>query len=138
MRHIKLRAGIIVFTGLDMLSKYFFYNRQYLTHTPYILPILNKGISRSLQVPFMIIMIISILGIGIFIRLFTTKKINRIITTLLIGGTLGNLIDRVLLGGVRDFINIRLFNFPIFNLADMMLSIGVAIRFIGVMLEKKK
>ncbi|MEI8009356.1 MAG: signal peptidase II [bacterium] len=138
MKDIKLRAGIIIFTGSDMISKYFFYNRQYLNHTLYILPILNKGISRSLPVPFIIIMIISILGMGIFIRLFTTKKINRIITTLLIAGTLGNMIDRVLLGGVRDFINIRLFNFPIFNLADMMLSIGVVIRFARVMLEKKK
>ena len=86
----------------------------------------------------MIIMIISILGIGAFIRLFTKKKINRSITTLLIAGTMGNLIDRILLGGVRDFINIGFFNFPIFNLADMMLSIGVVIRLVGVMLEKKK
>ena len=138
MRHIKLRWGIIIFTGIDMVSKYFFYNRQYLTHTSYILPILNKWISRSLPVPFMIIMIISILGIGAFIRLFTKKKINRSITTLLIAGTMGNLIDRILLGGVRDFINIGFFNFPIFNLADMMLSIGVVIRLVGVMLEKKK
>ena len=138
MKQVKLRAGIIVFTGLDILSKYIFYNLKYLNETKAIQPMFNKGISRSLPVPFFIIISISIVGIGVFIRLFMKKKINRIISTLLIAGTMGNLIDRVLLGGVRDFINIRLLNFPIFNLADMMLSIGVAIRFIGVMLEKKK
>ena len=138
MKQVKLRAGIIVFTGLDILSKYIFYNLKYLNETKAIQPMFNKGISRSLPVPFFIIISISIVGIGVFIRLFMKKKINRIIATLLIAGTMGNLIDRVLLGGVRDFINIRLLNFPIFNLADMMLSIGVAIRFIGVMLEKKK
>jgi signal peptidase II len=56
----------------------------------------------------------------------------------LIGGTIWNLIDRIVYGGVRDFINIQIFNFPIFNFADIMLSIGVCIRILSVMLEKKK
>jgi signal peptidase II len=56
----------------------------------------------------------------------------------LIAGTAGNLIDRFIYWGVRDFINIGLFNFPIFNFADIMLSIWVVIRIMRVMLEKKK
>jgi signal peptidase II len=47
---------------------------------------------------------------------------------MLLAGTLGNLIDRLFYGGVRDFINIQLFNFPIFNIADILLTIGVGIR----------
>ena len=138
MKHIKLRIGIIILVWLDLWSKYLFYNYKYLNETSLILPALNTGISRSLPVPFLLIVIVSLLGIGGFIRLFTTKKLGRVITALLIGGTLGNLIDRLIYWGVRDFINIWLFNFPIFNLADIMLSIGVGIRILVVMLEKKK
>ncbi|MCX6824566.1 MAG: signal peptidase II [candidate division SR1 bacterium] len=138
MKHLKLRIGVIILTGLDLLSKYVFYNVKYLNETTVILPALNKGISRSLPVPFFIIIGISILGIVAFIRLFAKRKINRSIASLLIAGTIGNLIDRIIYGGVRDFININIFNFPIFNLADTMLCIGVGIRILVLMLEKKK
>ena len=138
MRHFKLWIRVIVFTWLDIISKYFFYNLKYLNDSTLILPALNKGISRSLPVPFIIIIIVSILGIWAFIWLFIKKKIGRCIATLLIAGTIWNIIDRLIYWGVRDFINIGLFNFPIFNIADMMLSIWVAIRIIRVMLEKKK
>jgi signal peptidase II len=66
------------------------------------------------------------------------KKINRFITAVLIAGTVGNLVDRFIYGGVRDFINIGLLNFPIFNFADIMLTIGVAVRIRVIILEKKK
>gem|GEM_PF-1289592 len=138
MRHLKLRIRVIIFTGLDLLSKYIFFNFKYLNETTLIRPALNKGISRSLPVPFFIVIGISVIGIVAFIRLFAKKKISRIIGSLLIAGTLGNLIDRIIYGGVRDFINVNIFDFPIFNFADIMLSIGVAIRIIQVMLEKKK
>lgn len=138
MKYIKLWLGILTLIGVDMLSKFFFYNFNYLNETTLVLPILNKGISRSLPVPFIIIIIISVVGIGVFIWLWIKKNINWFIAALLIAGTLGNLIDRLVYWWVRDFINIGLFNFPIFNLADMMLSIGICIRVIQVMLEKKK
>ena len=138
MRHLKLRIGVIIFTGLDLLSKYVFYNIKYLDGTTFIRPALNKGISRSLPVPFFIMIGISILGIVAFIRLFAKRKVNRSIAALLIAGTIGNLADRIIYGGVRDFINVHIFNFPIFNLADTMLCIGVGIRILVLMLEKKK
>ena len=120
---ILLIASTAFFVGLDMLSKDIFYNLRYLNDTTLIRPVLNKGISRSLPVPFILIIGISIIGIGAFIRLFAKKKINRLITAFLIAGTVGNMIDRFIYGGVRDFINIGIFNFPIFNIADIMLSI---------------
>ncbi|MBP6911187.1 signal peptidase II [Patescibacteria group bacterium] len=42
---------------------------------------------------------------------------------LITAGALGNMYDRVLLGGVRDRIHISIF--PVFNLADIMITIGV-------------
>jgi len=135
---ILLIVSTIFLVGLDLLSKYIFYNLKYLEHISLIWPALNKGISRSLPVPFFITITISIIGLGAFIWLFVTKKLGRVISALLIWGTIGNLIDRLTYWGVRDFINIGLFNFPVFNLADVMLSVGVIIRIVIVMLEKKK
>jgi len=138
MKYVKLFLWTIVLIGIDMTSKYIFYNLNYLNETSLIFPVLNKGISRSLPVPIIVTIIISIVGIGFFLRLFTKKNLWRLPTIFLLAGTTGNLIDRILYWGVRDFINIGIFNFPIFNLADTMLNIWAAIRIITVLLEKKK
>jgi signal peptidase II len=44
---------------------------------------------------------------------------------LVLGGALGNVVDRVLAGSVTDFIDFRVF--PVFNVADMGISVGAAI-----------
>ncbi|MCR8968857.1 signal peptidase II [Facklamia sp. 7083-14-GEN3] len=51
---------------------------------------------------------------------------------LLLGGAVGNLIDRLLRGYVVDMLQIRLFDFPIFNLADTSLTLGVILLIIMV------
>ena len=48
-----------------------------------------------------------------------------IATSLMVAGTLGNLIDRANLGYVRDFIKLEFMDFPVFNIADCALTIGV-------------
>ncbi|NEP42886.1 MAG: lipoprotein signal peptidase [Okeania sp. SIO2H7] len=45
---------------------------------------------------------------------------------LILGGALGNGIDRFLLGYVVDFLDFRLINFPVFNLADVFINVGIA------------
>ena len=44
----------------------------------------------------------------------------------LVGGGIGNLIDRIVFGGVTDYIRLLLFDFPIFNLADIAITCSVA------------
>ena len=44
---------------------------------------------------------------------------------LILGGALGNGIDRFISGHVVDFLDFRLINFPIFNLADLSINIGI-------------
>ena len=45
----------------------------------------------------------------------------------ILGGTIGNGIDRILKGYVIDFINLNIINFPIFNIADVSINIGFII-----------
>ncbi|NQN49337.1 signal peptidase II [Streptococcus suis] len=56
--------------------------------------------------------------------------------TLMIAGALGNFIDRIRLGYVVDMFHLDFISFPVFNVADMCLSIGVGILFICIMKEE--
>ena len=52
------------------------------------------------------------------------------------GGALGNVIDRLFRGGqVTDFISVG--NFPVFNVADSSISVGVAILLVGVWIKEQ-
>lgn len=60
---------------------------------------------------------------------------------LILGGTVGNLIDRVTLGYVIDFIKIGFINSPVFNIADVAINVGaliILINAIGSIAEEKK
>lgn len=58
---------------------------------------------------------------------FEEDRLNNFAFGLLFGGILGNLIDRVFYGFVRDFIDIVIvgYDFPVFNIADMAIVIGI-------------
>ena len=53
------------------------------------------------------------------------SKTYKIAFDLIIAGAFGNLIDRVFLGYVRDFVSFDLIHFPVFNFADTCITIGV-------------
>lgn len=75
---------------------------------------------------FIIITIIVLIGIIYYIKNKNFKKIDYIIYGMLIGGIIGNLIDRIIYGNVTDFISFTILNIPmpIFNLADTFICIG--------------
>lgn len=56
---------------------------------------------------------------------------------IILGGAIGNFIDRIFRKEVVDFIRVDLFNFPIFNIADMALTFGVMTMFIYVIKDEK-
>lgn len=56
---------------------------------------------------------------------------------LILGGTLGNLYDRLVFGGVRDFLMWYAFKWPIFNVADCCLVCGAALLLLQALFAKK-
>ena len=52
------------------------------------------------------------------------SRFSRILMAMLIAGAVGNAVDRLLLGYVRDMIYFELINFPVFNVADISLTVG--------------
>lgn len=60
----------------------------------------------------------------------------RLAMGLQLGGAVGNLIDRLTIGHVTDFISVG--NFAVFNIADASITVGVAVLILGVWLQEKK
>ena len=56
--------------------------------------------------------------------------------SLVISGALGNFIDRIRLGYVVDMFQLDFVNFPIFNVADSLLTVGFACLFIAILVDK--
>lgn len=73
-----------------------------------------------------LITIVFLLVIFAFDLFFKRKsKLLGVATGLIIAGGIGNLIDRLAFGYVRDFIYLEFINFPVFNVADIALTFGV-------------
>ena len=61
-----------------------------------------------------------------------------IATALMVAGTVGNMMDRVAFGYVRDFIKLEFIDFPIFNIADCALTVGVILLAIWLLFLQPK
>ena len=68
--------------------------------------------------------IFSILLIYLILRKNTLNTFDLYAYSFILGGTIGNGIDRILKGFVIDFINLNFINFPVFNIADISINIG--------------
>lgn len=100
----------------------------------------NSGAAWSIfegqQTFFTIITIVAIIVIGYFIWQYR-KNISVLIgLSLIMAGTIGNFIDRLRQGYVVDMFETTFINFPIFNIADMCLTIGVIWLIICILKEK--
>ena len=67
----------------------------------------------------------SILLIYYILRKKTSNLLDLYSYSFILGGTIGNGMDRVLKGFVIDFINLNVINFPVFNIADISINIGL-------------
>ena len=72
----------------------------------------------------LISIIFSILLIYLIFRKNTFNLFDLYAYSFILGGTIGNGIDRIYKGFVVDFINLNIINFPVFNIADISINIG--------------
>lgn len=76
------------------------------------------------------------------IYFFTVTKKHEILTrfgiVLVVGGALGNFIDRAIFGYVRDFIHFYIFNydFPVFNIADIAVCLGIGLIILEIIIQE--
>lgn len=59
----------------------------------------------------------------------------RVAMSMQLGGATGNLIDRLTIGHVTDFISVG--KFPVFNIADASISVGAAVLFLGILIMER-
>ena len=84
--------------------------------------------------PWALRLLLALTAVFVFLLLFFTirtrknlPKLSRVIAGLLIGGSLGNLYDRIAFGYVRDMICTKFIDFPVFNIADSAICIAIAL-----------
>ena len=67
-------------------------------------------------------------------------KLSSISLGMVLGGMFGNLIDRIIHQGVIDYLSFNIFGygFPIFNFADIGITVGVSLMILDMILEKRK
>lgn len=129
----------MILIGLDQLSKYLTVQEIALGEVVPVIPnvlsltyIRNSGAAWSIledQMIFFYVITVVVVGALIYF-LHTEGKRSPIASTsiaFIMGGAIGNFIDRLHLKYVIDMIRLEFINFPIFNVADMALTIGVII-----------
>jgi len=119
---------------IDQFSKYLiFYNHKILINKDFVLFRLdfvkNYGaafniFSGSRIFLSLISIIFSILLIYLILKKNNLNTLDLYSYSFILGGTIGNGIDRILKGYVIDFINLNIINFPVFNIADISINIG--------------
>ena len=95
------------------------------------------GIFKDQTLFFISISIVSIISIIIFLRKNTKSSVLiDVALALILGGALGNLLDRLRFGYVIDFLDFRIW--PVFNIADSAITIGVFLAVLSLFKIKRK
>ena len=105
----------------------------------------NKGaafgiLQGQMWLFYIVTIVVVVFVIYYFEKYAKEQKLHAISLSLILGGAIGNFIDRVFRQEVVDFIDVYIFtyDFPIFNVADMALVVGVGLMLIFVFIEDRK
>ena len=109
-------------------------------HLVWITNIHNSGAAFGFAPAFAIVFLLASFGVacGLIAYVFTHRDSvpADLILGLVLGGTVGNLFDRVMFGTVTDFVDVHFW--PVFNVADSAVSTGVVLLLLGYVLRKPK
>lgn len=98
------------------------------------------GVFANFQTFLLIVRILLIFGLFVYLFFFNRSSTSRLPLVLILAGAIGNVVDFFLYGFVIDFFQFNLwgYHFPVFNLADTWITIGVAWLFILSFFKKKQ
>lgn len=148
MRKIWVPSVIVVLIVLDQLVKWWTVENIALDSVRDLIPnvlslayLRNYGAAYSLlqnQQTFFIVITIVVMTGAIWYLIKHIKGSLWLVTSLslVIAGGFGNFIDRVRLGYVVDMFHLDFIDFPVFNVADSYLTVGVLLLFICIMKEE--
>lgn len=119
---------------IDQLTKIFLLNNSftYINYVLYNVPSLNDGAAFSMfsggRIFFLVFTVIVLFVIAYFLidNKFSKSKFFKISLAVATGGIVGNFIDRLMFGAVRDFLYVEPFGF-ICNVADIAICVGTAL-----------
>ena len=134
---------------LDQLSKIIIANQLSLGQSVSVIPGILKftmtynrgtiwGIGQGGNFIFAIIAIVVVIIILVFAPQLATSLGSKIAIGAILGGAVGNLIDRFARGFVIDFIEFGFVKFPVFNVADMGIVLGAITLAIFMLFASKK
>ena len=141
----------ILFFLVDLISKQVIIHLIDLSNSVKVIPdffyltyVRNEGAAFSiLKNQYVLILLVTFFALFFINSYLTNQKINKLESysySMIIGGILGNLFDRLVYGYVIDFFDFRFgkFHYPIFNIADTFIVIGVILLIIHSLIEWRK
>ena len=104
----------------------------------------NRGAAFSIlqdqRMFFLIITVIMLIFLGyIYFKTKNISNLSKLSIAMIVGGAIGNFIDRLRLGYVIDFIDVRfgsIYNFPVFNIADSFVVCGTLLMVILILFNR--
>ncbi len=97
------------------------------------------GMMKDQRWIFIVVSFISIIAFGAYLYLgHAENMLYAVSVSMVISGGIGNMIDRLALGYVVDFIDFRLINFAVFNGADSFVCVGAGMLILALLLDLKK
>ncbi len=116
-----------------------------------IIHIRNSGVAfgflKGFGIQYKTLSLIAVAAVAVFLLGFLISQVRReqklqaFSLALILGGAIGNIIDRFRLGEVVDFVDAHwreVYHWPAFNVADMAISVGIALLLIDELLLRKK
>ena len=141
----------ILFLLIDIISKqlvlYFMVENQTIQIIPHFFSLTyvkNTGVAFSmLEGNILFILLMSVIVVGVLVYFAKSKgngRLEKICYSMMLGGALGNFLDRIFYGYVIDFFDFTLFGFKmaIFNVADVLIVCGVFLLIVLEILKERK
>ncbi len=139
--------NVVVLVGIDRVIKLWALAElapmESMPFIPYLIELrfaLNTGMAFSLLSgkQAFLVLFTTIMMLGVAYLLFFKSKgktLQQVALVLILAGGIGNLIDRVTMGEVVDYINLLFMDFAIFNFADICVSVGAGLFILHILLD---